>query len=162
MAECCKIMKVIEGCKEKTYGVRDEYVVSRHAARIMLDNIEDKFELIRQCVWEIQRTQIFIIKKNPPNLGILTGLLNHMLCLTTSTPIIYGLHIRKSLTLLEYRNVLEMAGMFFLQDFDLASNTCLEQVQQIDDVNVLALMGANAKTQRNRAIRRMDGWMERY
>ncbi|KAG1762332.1 hypothetical protein EV702DRAFT_1228544 [Suillus placidus] len=176
MAECFEIMKVVEGCKEKTYGVRDEYRVSGHAARIILDNIEDKaieylrsdpilwipsniwFELIRRRVREIQRTQITIVKKNPPNLGILTGLLNHMLRSTTTTPIIYEFHVRESLALLEYRNVLETAGMFFLQDFDLASNTCLEEVQQIDDVNVLALMGVNAKAQRDRAVGRSDGW----
>ncbi|KAG1789662.1 uncharacterized protein HD556DRAFT_1243502, partial [Suillus plorans] len=176
MAECFDIMKVVDHCKGKTYGVRDEYRVSGHAARIMLDNIESKaiqylqsdpilwipstiwFELIRRRVREIQRTQISIVKKNPPNLGILTGLLNHMLRSTTSTPIIYDSHVRESLTLLEYRNVLETAGMFFLQDFDINSDTCLEEVQQIDDVNVLGLMGVTAKAQRDRAVGRMDAW----
>ncbi|KAG1718252.1 uncharacterized protein EDB91DRAFT_1066822, partial [Suillus paluster] len=170
MAECFEMVKVIDGCKEKTYGVRDEYRVSGHAARIMLDNIESKaieylrsdpvlwipskiwFELIRRRVREIQRTQIAIVKKNPPNLGILTGLLNHMLRSTTSTPIIYDFHVRESLALLEYRNVLETAGMFFLQKFDLGSETCLDEVQQVDDLNVLALMGVNAKAQRDRAV----------
>ncbi|KAG2351120.1 hypothetical protein BDR07DRAFT_1502559 [Suillus spraguei] len=173
MAECFEITKVIDHCKEKTYGVRDEYRVSGHAARIILDNIDDKareylrsdpvlwipskiwFELIRRRVREIQRTQISIVKKNPPNLGILTGLLNHMLRSTTSTPITYDFHVRESLALLEYRNILETAGMFFLQDFDIASDTCLEEVQQVDDVNVLALMGANAKAKRDRAVGRM-------
>jgi hypothetical protein len=42
MTECFDIMKVVDGCKEKTYGVRDEYRVSSHAARIILDNIESK------------------------------------------------------------------------------------------------------------------------
>jgi hypothetical protein len=42
MAECTDIAKVVEGCKEKTYGVRDEYRVSGHAARIILENVEDK------------------------------------------------------------------------------------------------------------------------
>jgi hypothetical protein len=42
MAECAEIAKVVEGCKEKTYGVRDEYRVSGHAARIILKNVEDK------------------------------------------------------------------------------------------------------------------------
>jgi hypothetical protein len=114
------------------------------------------FELLRRRVREIQRTQISIVKRNPPNLGILTGVLNHMLRSTTSTPIIYDSHVNESLALLEYRNVLETAGMFFLQNFDLGSDTCLEEVQQIDDVNVLALMGVTAKAQRDRAVRRMD------
>ncbi|KAG1760492.1 hypothetical protein EV702DRAFT_985523 [Suillus placidus] len=174
MAECFEMVKVIDGCKEKTYGVRDEYRVSGHAARIMLENIETKateylrsdpvlwipskvwFELIRRRVRELQRTQIAIVKKNPPNLGILTGLLNHMLRSTTTTPIIYDFHVRESLALLEYRNVLETAGMFFLQEFDLASETCLDEVQQVDDVNVLALMGVNAKAQRDRAVGRSN------
>ncbi|KAG1732826.1 hypothetical protein EDB19DRAFT_1911846 [Suillus lakei] len=148
MAECTDIAKVVEGCKEKTYGVRDEYRVSGHAARIILENVEDKareylksdpvlwipskvwFELLRRWVREIQRTQISIIKKNPPNLGVLTG----------------------------YRNILETAGMFFLQDFNINSNTCLAEVQQIDDVHVLALMGINAKAQRDRAVSRRDAW----
>ncbi|KAG2029292.1 hypothetical protein BDR03DRAFT_840144, partial [Suillus americanus] len=176
MAECTEISKVVEGCKEKTYGVRDEYRVSGHAARIILENVEDRareylksdpvlwipskiwFELLRRRVREIQRTQIAIVKKNPPNLGILTGVLNHMLRSTTSTPIIYDSHVRESLALLEYRNILETAGMFFLQDFDINSDTCLDEVQQIDDVHVLALMGINAKTQRDRAVRRIDAW----
>ncbi|KAG2057315.1 hypothetical protein BDR06DRAFT_969503 [Suillus hirtellus] len=175
MGKCFEISKVLDGCKEKTYGVRDEYRVSGHAGQIMLDNIDIKareylrsdpvlwipskiwFELIRR-VWEIQRTQMAIVKKNPPNLGILTGVLNHMLHSTTSTPIIYDSHVHESLTLLEYRNVLETAGMFFLQDFDLGSETCLEEVQQIDDVSVLALMGVNAKSQRNKAVERIDSW----
>ncbi|KAG2045498.1 hypothetical protein BDR06DRAFT_1015590 [Suillus hirtellus] len=116
------------------------------------------FELIRRRIREIQRTQVSIVKKNPPNLGILTGLLNHMLRSTTSTPIIYDSHVRESLALLEYRNVLETAGMFFLQDFDLSSSTCLDEVQQIDDVNVLGLMGVTAKAQRDRAVKSMDAW----
>ncbi|KAG2108267.1 uncharacterized protein F5147DRAFT_652983 [Suillus discolor] len=42
MAECCEISKLLDGCKDKTYGVRDEYRVSGHAARIILDNIDIK------------------------------------------------------------------------------------------------------------------------
>ncbi|KAG2108245.1 uncharacterized protein F5147DRAFT_652964 [Suillus discolor] len=161
MTECFKIAKPLDGCKDKMYGVRDEYRVSGHVAKIILDNIDIKakeylqsdpilwipskiwFELIRRHVREIQRTQISIVKKNPPNLSILTGVLNHMLRSTTSTPIIYDSHT---------------AGMFFLQDFNLGSETCLEEVQQIDDVNVLALMGVNAKDHRNRAVERIDSW----
>ncbi|KAG1803290.1 uncharacterized protein BJ212DRAFT_1304616 [Suillus subaureus] len=71
MAECFEITKVVNGCKEKTYGVRDEYRVTGHVARIMLDNIDMK---------------------------------------------------------------------------------------QIDDVNVLALMGINAKAQWDRVVGQMDAW----
>ncbi|KAG1859385.1 hypothetical protein C8R48DRAFT_774723 [Suillus tomentosus] len=136
MGECFEISKVLDGCKEKTYGVRDEYRVSGHAAQIILDNID------------IKRTQIAIVKRNPPNLGILTGVLNYMLRSTTSTPIIYDSHVCESLALLEYRNVLETAGMFFLQDFNLGS----------DDVSIPVLMGVNAKSRRNKAVERIDSW----
>lgn len=42
MAECFDTIKVIDDCKEKTYAIRDEYRVSSHTARMMLDNIESK------------------------------------------------------------------------------------------------------------------------
>jgi hypothetical protein len=32
--ECFEIVKVINGCKEKIYGVRDEYGVSGYSVRI--------------------------------------------------------------------------------------------------------------------------------
>ncbi|OJA20364.1 hypothetical protein AZE42_07317 [Rhizopogon vesiculosus] len=176
MAECFQIVKLMEGCKGKTYGVRDEYRVSGKAARIMLENIPTKaeeylqsdpilwipanswFELLRRRIREIQRTQISIVRKNPPNLGILTGVLNHMLRSTTSTPIAYDHHVRESLALLQFRNVLETAGIFFLHDFNISSDTCLDEVQQVDDMHVLAIMGINSKAQRDKAVGRMEGW----
>ena len=105
------------------------------------------FGFLARRVHEIQRTQIAIVRRRPPNLGILTSILNHMLHSTISTPIVFDSHLRESLALLEYRNVLETAGMFFLQEFDLSSDTCLYDVQQQDDITVLSLMGANTKAQ---------------
>ena len=110
------------------------------------------FELLRRRIREIQRTQINIVKRNPPNLGVLTGLLNHMLRSTMTTPMLYDFHVRESLALLDYRNVLETAGMFFLHNLDVSSETCLQEVQQVDDVAVLALMGVDAKARRDRAV----------
>jgi len=188
MAECSDIIKILTGCKEKTYGVRDEYRVSGKAAIIILDEIVSKvgnvqprnlaqhsspytkakeyvtsrpilwipsyvwFEFIARRVREIQRTQINIVKKNPPNLGVLTGILNHMLRATTSTPIVFDSHVRESLALIDYKTVSKTSGMLFLQEFDMCSTTCLDEVQQVDDVHVLALMGVNAKAQRDRAV----------
>ncbi|KAG2095750.1 hypothetical protein BD769DRAFT_1369744 [Suillus cothurnatus] len=188
MAECSDIIKILTGCKEKTYGVRDEYRVSGKAAMIILDEIVSKvgnvqprnlaqhsspytkakeyvtshpilwipsyvwFEFIARRVREIQRTQITIVKKNPPNLGVLTGILNHMLRATTSTPIVFDSHVRESLALIDYKTVSKTSGMLFLQEFDICSTTCLDDVQQVDDVHVLALMGVNAKAQRDRAV----------
>lgn len=114
------------------------------------------FGFLARRVHEIQRTQIAIVRRRPPNLGILTSILNHMLHSTISTPIVFDSHLRESLALLEYRNVLETAGMFFLQEFDLSSDTCLYDVQQQDDITVLSLMGANTKAQRARNAARLE------
>lgn len=72
------------------------------------------FGFLARRVQEIECTQIKLVKHNPPNLGIMTGILNHMLCCVTLTPIVYDHHVRESLVLLEYCNVLEVANMFFL------------------------------------------------
>ncbi|KAG1743532.1 hypothetical protein EDD22DRAFT_958769 [Suillus occidentalis] len=61
MAECAKITKVIEGCKEKTYGVRDEYRVSGHAARIILENVEEK------RIPEIRTSSVDVTIQDPVN-----------------------------------------------------------------------------------------------
>ena len=90
---------------------------------------------------------IHTVKKNPSNLGIMTGILNHMLCCVTSTPIIFDFHVRESLALLEYQDVLETANMFFLQELDIGLNPCLTGVQEMDDARVLAIMGLHAKAQ---------------
>ncbi|KAG1863287.1 hypothetical protein DFJ58DRAFT_725189 [Suillus subalutaceus] len=154
MVECSEITKILTGCKRKTYGVWDEYRVEEYVRSQPILWIPSKvwFEFITRRVREIQRTQIAIVKKNPPNLGVLTGILNHMLRATTSTPIVFDSHVRESLALINYKTVLETAGMLFLQEFDISSTTCLDEVQQVDDVHVLALMGVNAKAQRDRAI----------
>ncbi|KAG1875362.1 hypothetical protein C8R48DRAFT_769360 [Suillus tomentosus] len=170
MVECSNIIKILIGCKKKTYGVQDEYRVSGKAAILILDEIVSKakeyvkshpilwipshvwFEFIVRRVQEIQRTQINIVKENPPNLGVLTGILNHMLRATTSTPIVFDSHVHKSLTLINYKMVLETSGMLFLQEFDICSTTCLDEVQQVNNVHVLALIGVNAKAQRDREV----------
>ncbi|KAG1843493.1 hypothetical protein F4604DRAFT_1596821 [Suillus subluteus] len=174
MTECFNIARVLTGSKGKTYGVRDEYRTSGKAARLILESVMSKaeeylrsdpvlwipsevwFGFLARRVREVQRTQIAIVRRHPQNLGILTSILNYMLRSTTSTPIVFDSHLRESLALLEYRNVLETAGMFFLQDFDLANDTCLYDVQQQDDITVLALMGANTKVQRARTAARLE------
>ena len=101
---------------------------------------------------EIQRTQIQLNRLNPSNLGILTGILNHMLRSIISTPIVYDFHVRESLALLKYRHVVEQANMFFLLELELDLQPCLNSVQESDDFRVLALMGLNAKAQHDRAL----------
>jgi hypothetical protein len=110
------------------------------------------FDFLSRRMEEIQRTQIQLKGINPPNLGTLTGILNHMLRSTISTPIIFDFHVRESLALLEYRNVVKQANMFFLQELVLDLQPCLDAVQECDDFRVLALMGLNAKAQRDKAL----------
>ncbi|KIJ58749.1 hypothetical protein HYDPIDRAFT_33862 [Hydnomerulius pinastri MD-312] len=168
--ECEKAINIFKKAKRKTYGVRDEYRVSGQAAQILLREIIPKaqeymastpvlwlksetwFDFLARRSEEVQKTQMALSRRNPPNLGILTGILNHMLRCVTSTPIVFDYHVRESLALLGYRNVLETANMFFLQDLDINGQPCLEEVQEVDDMHVLALMGFNAKAQRDRAI----------
>ncbi|KAG1860091.1 hypothetical protein F4604DRAFT_1930420 [Suillus subluteus] len=153
MTECFNIERVLTGSKGKTYGMRDEYRTSGKAARLIHGSIismadeylrsdpvlwipsEVWFGFLMRQVHEIQRTQIAIARKHPPNLGVLTSILNYMLHSTTTTPIVFDLHLREYLALLEYRNVLET---------------------QQDDITVLALMGANTKVQRARTAVRLE------
>jgi hypothetical protein len=102
----------------------------------------------------VQRTQIQLKSRNPPNLGIMTGILNHMLSCIVSMPIIYDFHVRESLALLECHTVVENAGLFFLHELDLDSMPCLDSMQENDDFRVLSLMGVNSKAQRDRAPQR--------
>ena len=101
---------------------------------------------------EIQRTQIQLKRLNPPNLGTLTGILNHVLRSTISTSIVYEFHVRESLALLEYCRVVEQANMFFLQELEMDLQPCLDSIRESDDFRVLASMGLNAKAQRDRAL----------
>lgn len=110
------------------------------------------FEFLSRRVEEIQRTQIQLKHRNPPNLGIMTGILNHMLRCIITTPIIYDFHVRESMALLECRNVVAKAKMFFLHDLELNLVPCLDSIQESDDFRVLALMGLDSKGQRDRAL----------
>lgn len=110
------------------------------------------FEFLARRMEEIQRTQIQLKRLNPANLGILTGILNHMLRSAITTPIVYDFHVRESLALIEYYNVVKKANMFFLQELELNLEPCLDSVQENNDFHVLALMGLNAKAQWDKAL----------
>ncbi|KAF8429402.1 hypothetical protein L210DRAFT_3418840 [Boletus edulis BED1] len=172
--ECFGTIKVLRGAKAKTYGVRDEYRVSGQAAQILLRDVISHvrdlplrymkskpvlwlssgvwFDFLSRRMEELQRTQIRLKQVNPPNLGILTGILNHMLRCMICTPLVYDFHVRESLALLDYRNVLRNVDMFFLHELDARFQPCLDSVQESDDFRVLALMGINAKAQRDKAL----------
>jgi hypothetical protein len=52
MTECFEIVKVINGCKEKIYDVRDEYRVSGYAVRTILVSIDEKVCYLHYIVSE--------------------------------------------------------------------------------------------------------------
>ena len=83
------------------------------------------FNLLSRRMEEIQRIQIQLKRLNPPNLGTLTGILNHVLQFTMSTSIIYDFHVRESLILLKYHHVVEQANMFFLQELEMDLHVAL-------------------------------------
>ena len=85
-------------------------------------------------------TQMRLKELEPPNLGILTGIICHMIRCTSSTPIILNYHVRESMTLLQFSRVCGRFGMFFLLDLDLKRMPHLKAVQQYDDLGVLRVM----------------------
>ncbi|KAG1761221.1 hypothetical protein EDD22DRAFT_847902 [Suillus occidentalis] len=128
MTECFNIERVLAGSKDKTYGVRDEYRTSGKAARLILANILSN----AYCHWVARQTSIC----------------DQIQC--------FGYHLTCGLGSWRDVNMVETAGMFFMQEFDLRSDTCLYDVQQQDDITVLALMGANTKSQRARTAARLE------
>ena len=99
------------------------------------------FDLLARRMEEIQRTQIQLKRLNPPNLGILTGILNHMLRSIISTPIVYDFHVRESLALLKYRHIVEQANMFFLPELELVSRCGSDSWPKLRKLRVRSDMG---------------------
>ena len=82
---------------------------------------------------------------NPLNLGVLTGVICHLIRCTSSTPIVLDYHVRESMALLQFSRVSEQFNIFFLFDLDLQKTPLLPMVQEQDDVEVLKLMQAKLK-----------------
>ncbi|KAL4065732.1 hypothetical protein V8B97DRAFT_2025634 [Scleroderma yunnanense] len=121
MQECTQAINMYSGeAKQRSYGVRDEY-------RMELSSRVQKFLLSDPILWIQSKT--LIKKLDPPNLGILTGIIS----------------------LLQYSRVCERLGMFFLTPH-------LDAVQQHDDLEVLKLMQAKLTLPRQFPIRNMPTW----
>ncbi|KAI6143823.1 hypothetical protein BKA82DRAFT_4017515 [Pisolithus tinctorius] len=93
----------------------------------------------------LQLAQISLKELEPPNLGILTGIICHMIRCTSTTAIILDFHVRESMALLQVSRVCERLGMFFLLDLDLHHVPHLPEVQDHDDLEVLKLMEGKLK-----------------
>ncbi|KAN0101312.1 hypothetical protein V8E55_001296 [Tylopilus felleus] len=171
MEECTQAIRMYSGeAKKRSYGVRDEYRMGGMAMEHVMAELSDKmkafidsdpilwipsevwFEFLSQRVRALQLAQIDLYNLNPSNLGILTGILCHLIRCTSSTPIILDYHVRESMALLQFSRICERFGMFFLMDLDLQKTPLLPAVQQYDDLEVLKLMQAKLKKKDGRPI----------
>ncbi|KAF9218411.1 hypothetical protein BS17DRAFT_871358 [Gyrodon lividus] len=149
MQECHLAIEMYEGkAKERSYGIRDKYRLSGFAAIEVLGNLKaltERYLKSQPMLWmssatwfdflarwfrELQQMQICLRRIEPPNMGVLTGIVCNMIHSITSTPIILDFHVCKH------------SGMFFLSDLDLKSMPYLPDIQPLDDAEVMKLVSA--------------------
>ncbi|KAI5995351.1 hypothetical protein F5J12DRAFT_896572 [Pisolithus orientalis] len=164
IGECMQAINMYSGdAKKRSYGVRDEYrmsgaaveqailVVPQRMEELLASNpilwIPTKvwLEFMARRIRALQLAQISLKELEPPNLGILTGIICHMIRCTSTTAIILDFHVRESMALLQVSRVCERLGMFFLLDLDLHHVPHLPEVQDHDDLEVLKLMEGKLK-----------------
>ncbi|KAI5985909.1 hypothetical protein F5J12DRAFT_728958, partial [Pisolithus orientalis] len=164
IGECMQAINMYSGdAKKRSYGVRDEYrmsgaaveqailVVPQRMEELLASNpilwIPTKvwLEFMARHIRALQLAQISLKELEPPNLGILTGIICHMIRCTSTTAIILDFHVRESMALLQVSRVCERFGMFFLLDLDLHHVPHLPEVQDHDNLEVLKLMEGKLK-----------------
>ncbi|KAF8122103.1 hypothetical protein EV363DRAFT_1301410 [Boletus edulis] len=152
MQECTQAISMYSGeAKRRSYGVRDEYRMSGIAMEHIMSELLDKvktflasdpilwissevwFEFLSRRVRALQLAQITIKDLDPPNFGILTGIVCHLIRCTSSTPIILDYHVRESMALLQF-----------------SRTSPLSAIQQHDDSEVLKLMEAKLQKKEGR------------
>ncbi|KAI5981065.1 hypothetical protein F5J12DRAFT_788789 [Pisolithus orientalis] len=120
IGECMQAINMYSGdAKKRSYGVRDEYrmsgaaveqailVVPQRMEELLASNpilwIPTKvwLEFMARCIRALQLAQISLKELEPPNLGILTGIICHMIWCTSTTAIILDFHVRESMALLQ-------------------------------------------------------------
>ncbi|KAI5983695.1 hypothetical protein F5J12DRAFT_899536 [Pisolithus orientalis] len=105
--------------KKRSYGVQDKYrmsgaaveqailVVPQRMEELLASNpilwIPTKvwLEFMARRIRALQLAQISLKELEPPNLGILTGIICHMIRCTSTTAIILDFHVRESMALLQ-------------------------------------------------------------
>jgi hypothetical protein len=108
------------------------------------------FEFLSRRISVLRETQRFLAEREPPNYGIMTGLLTYMLQSTLFTPPIVSSFVKESLSLLRFSQVVDRFGMFFLHDLDLTQENCLPEVLDRDDADVLRALGVKLKKRKVR------------
>ncbi|KIN94369.1 hypothetical protein M404DRAFT_35142 [Pisolithus tinctorius Marx 270] len=148
IGECMQAINMYSGdAKKRSYGVQDEYRMEELLASNPILWIPTKvwLEFMAGRIRALQLAQISLKELEPPNLGILTGIICHMIRCTSTTAIILDFHVRESMALLQVSRVCERLGMFFLLDLDLHHVPHLPEVQDHDDLEVLKLMEGKLK-----------------
>lgn len=87
---------------------------------------------------ELQHLQVRINRQKPPNRGVLTSLLCHLIKEVSSTDLIPPAHVRESLALLEAQTVMNSFGAMFLHTLDFDVNVMIPEIQEYDTETVLS------------------------
>ncbi|KAI5990547.1 hypothetical protein F5J12DRAFT_786485 [Pisolithus orientalis] len=142
IGECMQAINMYSGdAKKRSYGM-EELLASNP---ILWIPTKVWLEFMARRIRALQLAQISLKELEPPNLGILTGIICHMIRCTSTTAIILDFHVRESMALLQVSRVCEWLGMFFLLDLDLHHVPHLPEVQDHDDLEVLKLMEGKLK-----------------
>ncbi|KAI5993054.1 hypothetical protein F5J12DRAFT_786046 [Pisolithus orientalis] len=140
--ECMQAINMYSGdAMKRSYGM-EELLASNP---ILWIPTKVWLEFMAGHIRALQLAQISLKELEPPNLGILTGIICHMIWCTSTTAIILDFHVRESMALLQVSRVCERLGMFFLLDLDLHHVPHLPEVQDHDDLEVLKLMEGKLK-----------------
>lgn len=144
---------------ETSYGVRLEFRVGIKGLNEVLLAIDNRIKRLVQdqaVLWlpastwftflinritAIFDAQVHIYNLGPPNMGVLTGVLTHMLQSVVFTPPRTESHVNLSLATLRFATTTDRFGMFFLHDWNIRRAGVLEDILQVDDVSVLQALG---------------------
>src|SRR5277367_5481516 len=94
------------------------------------------FNFLSKRMQSIYQVQHQLYTTHPPNYGILMGLLTYLLQSILFTPQTVSSYVNESLALLQFHQVVDRFGMFFLHDLNLNQRICLPPVLRKDDLGV--------------------------
>lgn len=109
------------------------------------------FEYLAVRVDELEYAQLRVNRQNPPNRGVLTSLLCHLIREVSSTDLIPAAHVRQSLALLQAQTVMNSFGALFLHTLNFDIEVIIPELQEFDDEAVLrSLKFSRGKPRRTR------------
>ncbi|KAI0667341.1 hypothetical protein C8Q78DRAFT_982564, partial [Trametes maxima] len=172
--ECQRRISLFRGnAQSTTYGVRDEYRIGGQALLCFLSSWKDKshsflatnpilwiksdlwFGYLAARVETIQSLQIRLSMLQPPNYGVLTSLLCHLIREVSSTHLIPPQHVRTALAHLQAQTIMNNYGTLFLHDLDVTAIPVLASIQDEDDETVLRTMGITTDGKKSLQRRRI-------